>query len=100
MPPVATTGVISAVDVPVCRFYAADSLGSLSELISDDILSFKGSVRVALVGSTDLEVEGIRLHAAEELAAVKAAAQEGEWTAALLRLKSGQLSPQHTRGPL
>ena len=60
--------MISPVDAPACRFYAAESREALASAVDSDAQSFHGPVRLALVANTEAELDARRRHAAPELA--------------------------------
>ena len=66
--PPSPSHVISPVDAPACRFYAAESREAVASAVDSDAQSFHGPVRLALVANTEDEVDARRRHAAAELA--------------------------------
>lgn len=65
--PSTTTGVISAVDVPLFQCYSADTLAALAEAVSTERTSFDGEARLALIASSELDLQGLREYAIAEL---------------------------------
>lgn len=67
--PVSTTDLVSPVDAPVARFYAAASLTDLGAAVAAGGESQVGDVRVALVGRNAGDLVRLEAHAAQELSA-------------------------------
>ena len=64
--------VISPVDAPACRFYAAESREALASAVDSDTQFFSGPVRLALIANTEGELDARRRHAISELAGGRA----------------------------
>jgi acyl transferase domain-containing protein/3-hydroxymyristoyl/3-hydroxydecanoyl-(acyl carrier protein) dehydratase len=67
--PERTMSAISPVPAPTARFFAAESTTGLAEALESGAESFEGSVRLAIVGRTDDELEERSAWAAAELRA-------------------------------
>jgi acyl transferase domain-containing protein/3-hydroxymyristoyl/3-hydroxydecanoyl-(acyl carrier protein) dehydratase len=65
--PSTPSSLVSAVDVPVCRFYAAADMDSLAAAAASDAPSHEGAVRLALVAKAEEALDTLRRFAAAEL---------------------------------
>ncbi len=77
LPPEEPSHLISAVDAPACRFYAAADAGALASAVEEDRQGYAGEVRLALVAASGDELARLRAHAAEELTAGRAPVAPG-----------------------
>jgi len=75
--PEATTGAVSPVEVPLTRFYSADSLEALADAVSSDRPVQTGAMRVACVAKSQADLDTLREHARSELSAGRIPAAPG-----------------------